>query len=159
MEITGAAYPITSGGGQMPDGLIGYNVYRDGAFIAFVSGADTTWYYDLNLDPDNYEYAVTAKYDLTDYGFPGQFDESMIEGPETVSIMCGRPLPFYEPWDQATFAYNDWTFGPSQGNQYGSGQSLADGGLLMAADGDRLHVWTGESGSECRAVDMCVAVV
>ena len=92
-EVTGAAYPITSGGGgQVPDGLIGYNVYRDGMFIAFVSGPDTTWYYDLNLDPDNYEYAVTAKYDLTDYGFPGQFDESMIEGPETVSIMCGRPL-------------------------------------------------------------------
>ena len=70
-ELTASALPLLNGGGGLPPGLIGYNVYRDGAFIAYVSGPDTTWYYDLNLDPDTYEYAVTAVYDLTDYGFPG----------------------------------------------------------------------------------------
>ena len=116
IEIAACALPITGGGGMVPEGLIGYNVYRDGAFIAYVSGADTTWYYDLNLDPDTYEYAVTAVYDLTDYGFPGQFDESLIEGPQSVNILCGRDLPFFEPWDQSSFSYNDWTFSPVQGN-------------------------------------------
>jgi hypothetical protein len=96
--------------------LIGYNVYRDEAFIAYVSGPDTTWYYDMNLDPNNYVYAVSAVYDLTDYGFPGQTDESLVEGPDTVSILCGRPLPFYEPWDQSSFSFNNWTFSAGQGN-------------------------------------------
>ena len=116
-QMTACALPVTGGGGgATPAGLIGYNVYRDEALIAYVSGQDTTWYYDLNLDPNTYTYAVTAVYDLTDYGFPGMTDESLIEGPETVSIVCGRPLPFYEPWDQALFSYNDWTFAPVQGN-------------------------------------------
>jgi hypothetical protein len=116
-QMTACALPVTGGGGgATPPGLIGYNVYRDEAFIAYVSGQDTTWYYDLNLDPDTYLYAVTAVYDLTDYGFPGEFDESLIEGPDTVDIICGRPLPFYEPWDQSSFSYNDWSFNPGQGN-------------------------------------------
>jgi len=116
-QITAVSMPVSGGTtGQVPAGLIGYNVYRDEAFIAYVSGQDTTWYYDLDLDPDNYVYAVTAVYDLTEYGFPGQFDESLIEGPDTVSILCGREIPFYEPWDEALFTYNDWTFSSGQGN-------------------------------------------
>jgi len=105
-----------SGPGGDPPGLIGYKVYRDGDYLAYVSGKDTTWYYDLTVDPGTHEYAVSAWYDLTDYGFPGQFDESLLEGPEEVTIICGRQLPFCETWDQASFAYNEWTFAPSQGN-------------------------------------------
>ena len=28
----------------------------------------------------------------------------------------GQTLPFFEPWDQGTFAFQDWTFIPAQGN-------------------------------------------
>ncbi|MFC2101633.1 carboxypeptidase regulatory-like domain-containing protein [Bacteroidota bacterium] len=114
--IVGLEIADFSGGGGDPPGLIGYNVYRDGNFIAYVSGKDTTWYYDFTVDPGTHDYAVTAWYDLTDYGFPGMFDESLIEGPESISIICGRDLPFCETWDQASFDYNEWTFGPDQGN-------------------------------------------
>ena len=105
-----------TGGGGDPPGLIGYKVYRDGNYLAYVSGKDTTWYYDFTVEPGTHEYAVSAWYDLTDYGFPGQFDESLLEGPESITIICGRDLPFCETWDQASFAYNEWTFAPDQGN-------------------------------------------
>ena len=114
-EITGSALPIIGGGGA-PPGLLGYNVYRDGNFIALVTDGDTTWYYDFDVDPGTHQYGVTAYYDLTPYGFPGEFDESLIEGPVEHVVICGRDLPFCETWDQASFAYNDWTFAPDQGN-------------------------------------------
>ena len=116
IEISASTLPIPGGGGGTPPGLIGYNIYRDGDFIWYIDDPEILEYYDLNLDPDTYEYDVTAVYDLTDYGFPGMIDESLFEGPQFVSIECGRPLPFYEPWDQGSFAYNDWSFSPNQGN-------------------------------------------
>jgi len=114
--VVGLEIADYSGGGGTPPGLIGYNVYRDGGFIALVTNKDTTWYYDFAVNPGTHEYGVTAYYDLTDYGFPGQFDESLLEGPVEHTVLCGRDLPFCEPWDQASFAYNEWTFAPDQGN-------------------------------------------
>ena len=105
-----------SGGGGDPMGLIGYKVYRDGNYIAYVSGKDTTWYYDFTVEPGVHNYEVSAWYDLTDYGFPGLFDESLLEGPATIDILCGRDLPFCEMWDGGSFAFNEWTFAPDQGN-------------------------------------------
>ena len=71
--------------------------------------ADQLSWYDYNLEPGNYSYTVTAKYDLSEYGFPGQFDESFPAGPILVIINFGKPLPFYEPWDAGTFSFNTWT--------------------------------------------------
>jgi len=105
-----------AGPGGDPLGLLGYNVYRNGNYIETVTNKDTTWYYDFNVNPGTHNYAVTAWYDLTPYGFPGMFDESMIEGPVEVTIECGRDLPFCEDWEFSSFAYNDWTFDPDQGN-------------------------------------------
>ena len=116
-EMTAVAIPITGGGGGDPAGLLGYKVYRDGVYLPpVVTDKETTWYYDFNVDPGSHSYSVSAWYDLTDYGFPGLFDESYLEGPQDVNIVCGIPLPFCEHWDQASFAYNDWTFAPDQGN-------------------------------------------
>ncbi len=106
-EITAASIPITSS--HDPAGLLGYKIYRDGLYLDYVSGKDTTWYYDYNVDPGIHEYEVSAWYDLTPYLYPGQFGESMLEGPIEINIECGRFIPFFEPWDAGSYAYNDWS--------------------------------------------------
>lgn len=111
-------YPGSGGGGE-PAGLIGYNIYRNGNLVHTVGGKDTLFWYDYNLNPGTYNYDVMALYDLTTYGFPPPpLGESLgnTAGIQNVQIVCGRPLPFYEPWDQGQFAYNDWTFTPDQGH-------------------------------------------
>jgi hypothetical protein len=107
----GMPFQITGTGGGTPDGLIGYNVYRDNNFLHFVNGPDSLEYYDLHLLPGHYCYDVSAKYDLTLYGFPGQFDESLVasNGPACVDIIYGYPLPFVEPWTQGNFTFQNWT--------------------------------------------------
>ena len=97
-------------------GLLGYTIYRDGTYLSYLSSPDSLNYYDYNLDPGTYVYGVAAKYDLTSYGFPGQFDESVPAGPDTVVINYGRLLPFWEPWVAGNFTFNEWTFDPDQGN-------------------------------------------
>ncbi|MFH1937041.1 MAG: choice-of-anchor J domain-containing protein, partial [Bacteroidota bacterium] len=99
-----------------PPGLIGYTIYRNSTILQLIDDPDLLHYYDFELEPGTYTYAVSARYDLTAYGFPGQFDESMKAGPVTVLLHYGRELPFFEPWDQASFTYNEWRFVPGQGN-------------------------------------------
>ena len=101
---------------QVPDGLLGYRIYRNNTLLDTVGNPDTLFYYDLDLEQGTYQYEVSAWYDLSFYGYPGQFDESMRAGPVSVTLNFGRPLPFFEPWDQASFTYNEWEFTPGQGN-------------------------------------------
>ena len=115
------AYEISNyccGGGTTPPGILGYNIYRDSSFLHFNPGPDSLEYYDMNLDPGTYNYNVTALYDLTPYGFPGQTDESLCASPEgiDVEIICGPIIPFLENWSSGTFTYNGWQFQPDQGN-------------------------------------------
>lgn len=107
--------PATAGGAT-PPGLMGYNIYRDQLFLHYNPHPDSLLFYDNGLNPGFYGYDVTAMYDLTPYGFPGQFDESMSSGHVGVNIVCGGPLPFEEGFEQGTFSFNGWTFDPSQGN-------------------------------------------
>jgi hypothetical protein len=106
-EVTAGTIPVTSGGGSV-SGLLGYKIYRDGAQVHYVGDPDTLFWYDFTVEPGSHEYAVSAWYDLTDYGFPGQFDESMLEGPKTIDIECGRELPFCEDWSSGSFTFNQW---------------------------------------------------
>lgn len=99
-----------------PPGIIGYNIFRNSTLIQVINDPDALSWYDFNLEPGTYNYEVSARYELTAYGFPGQFDESMRAGPVTVALNFGRELPFFEPWDHASFDYNDWRFEPVQGN-------------------------------------------
>jgi hypothetical protein len=99
-----------------PPGLIGYRVYRDDSLIAQVGNVDSLTFYDYNLEPGLYRYGVSALYDLTTYGYPGQTGESLPAGPLDITITFGRQLPFFESWDYGTFSYNEWRFVPSQGN-------------------------------------------
>ena len=98
-----------------PAGLIGYRIYRDGALIHYDSDPDSLFYYDYIDNFGTFTDSVTAYYDLTAYGYPGQFEES-IAASVSFFMTCGAVLPFYEPWDQASFFYQDWSFIPSQGN-------------------------------------------
>jgi len=98
-----------------PPGLLGYSIYRDSSLIAFVT-ADTLYYYDLSLAPGTYSYQISARYDLSPYGYPGMSDESYRQGPVELYISYGRLIPFFEPWTMGSFSYNSWTFNPAQGN-------------------------------------------
>jgi hypothetical protein len=112
-EVDGFAVgvePGGGGGGDIPDGLLGYNVYRNGGYINYVEYIEDVpaTYVDENLDPGNYCYTVTAVYDLGFYGFPGETDESMEEGPACVDVDYCYELEFMETWDLGSFDVNQW---------------------------------------------------
>ncbi|NVO20632.1 MAG: carboxypeptidase regulatory-like domain-containing protein [Bacteroidetes bacterium] len=96
------------------DCMIGYNIYRDGFLLATVPPVPTS-YWDVNLDPGNYCYEVSAIYDLTNFGFPGQVGESVKDGPECASMYYGHILPFLEDWTSGTFTLNEWAVGNNWG--------------------------------------------
>jgi len=99
-----------------PAGILGYNIFRDDSLHAFIAGADVNSYSDIGLDPGNYNYKVTAVYSLAPYGHPGQQGQSIASGPVSLQIHYGKPLPFFEPWDQGSFISNSWTFPAGTGN-------------------------------------------
>ena len=99
--------------------LLGYNIFRNGGLtpIAYLPYPDTLQYYDYNLNPSTYTYTVDAKYNVAPFNPPSLTDTSMRAHPSaTVQIACGYPLPFFEPWDQDSFTYQQWTFSPNQGH-------------------------------------------
>ncbi|MCK5338431.1 MAG: T9SS type A sorting domain-containing protein, partial [Bacteroidales bacterium] len=102
-----------SPGGVVPENFIGYNLYRDFNNIAYIpyTEEDTTHYFDMDLQPLCYEYDVTAVYDLTPYGFPGETAESMYEGPFDICVEYGWPLAFVEDWNTGSFDPNLWNHG------------------------------------------------
>jgi len=102
-------YEIGEGGGPGPSvaNLLGYNIYRDDAMVAFVE-KPALEYFDLDLAPATYSYHITAVYDLTPYGFAGQTGESMIEGPIDVEVIYGYELPFMEDFTTGVFETNQW---------------------------------------------------
>ncbi|MCX6305273.1 MAG: T9SS type A sorting domain-containing protein [Bacteroidetes bacterium] len=103
-------------GGNTPAGLAGYYLYRDGALCHYISGSDTLNFYDYDIEYGIHAYTITANYDLTTYGVPGQFGESPPAGPISMIQNCDITLPFYELWDAGTFAFQNWRFVPGQGN-------------------------------------------
>ena len=114
------AKPELPGGGT-PLGLLGYNLYNIDSLIGYISGQDTTWYYDMVTQSEHcpfypHTYWVTAVYDLAYYGNPGQIGESGSTDTIVVTVTCDFPFPLYEFWDYGSFSYNFWTFEPSQGN-------------------------------------------
>ncbi len=99
--------------GNVPDGLVSFILYQDGEAIAEIpyEGQDVdAWVnYVINpIDPGTYAFDVSAKYDLTQFGFPGDFGESPWEGTDIVHVVWGFPVPFFEGWDQGTFVFNGW---------------------------------------------------
>ena len=104
--------PPGPGGCTVPDNLLGYNVYRDEAFVEYVeyNDEDSTMWYDYNLQPGTYSYTVTAEYDLSVYGGTGT-GESVHEGPVILTVSYGYELPFVEEWFYGTFETQQWIVG------------------------------------------------
>ncbi|NVO21063.1 MAG: carboxypeptidase regulatory-like domain-containing protein [Bacteroidetes bacterium] len=107
-DMGGAAAPPSTS-------LVRYNLYRDGDFSAPVAQIPATelTYWDTGLDPQQYCYDISAVYDLTSFGFPGQFGESVKEGTACANVHFGKPLPFFEDWTSGTFSLNEWTADPN----------------------------------------------
>jgi hypothetical protein len=106
-EIDIFAFIGGGGGPEVPENLLGYNVYREGEFVNYVEHP-TVMYVDEGLDIGDHCYAVTAVYDLTPYGFPNETGESMEEGPACVTVDFCHELEFMETWDLGSFADNQW---------------------------------------------------
>ena len=96
--------------------VLGYNVFRGTQHIAYLPYPDTLQYYDYNLGPGVYQYTVNARYSTPGFNPPADTAVSLKAPPASVQIACGYPLPFYEPWDQASFGYQQWSFSPNQGH-------------------------------------------
>ena len=76
-------------------------------------GHPDTTYVDENIFPGYYIYYVTAVYDLTPYGYPGDTAESVEEGPAIISGVPLFDLEFFEDWESGTFNHNLWIPGAS----------------------------------------------
>ena len=94
--------------------LLGYRIYRNNVLIDTIMNPNTFLFYDYNLNPGTYSYGVAGLYNVSP--FTPSPRASQPAGPVSVSVSCGYPLPFVEPWDQASFGYQQWTFEPSQPN-------------------------------------------
>ncbi len=113
-----------------PPGLLGYFIYRNDSMIQQINDTDLMVFYDYNLEPGPYQYGVSAIYDLTAYGYPGQISESIPAGPLHITIAWGRTLPFFEPWDNGSFVFNEWRWSPDPGNWI---MDMAEGSPAPAA--------------------------
>lgn len=99
--------PFDSIAGQVPTNLSSFNIYRNDSLL-ISCGAQTTSMSFVSFNGLQY-YSLTAVYDLTPYGFPGQFGESGIAGPDTLIVAYGFPLPFSETWSSSTLSTQLWT--------------------------------------------------
>jgi len=104
--------PPLSGDAAVANGeaVADYNIYRNDLLIANISNTDSI-YWDLNLIPDTYCYNITAVYDLTNFGFPGQIGESVKEGPACADALIYVTMPFTEDWNTGQFDSNHWAVG------------------------------------------------
>ena len=102
--------------GSIPAGLMGYKIYRYGDSIGFNTLPADTTYLDYLPMPGYIQYYVTAWYDLTPYGYPGQYGESAPSDTAFVLFGVDIPFPFFEDWYQGMFGINIWSFLPDQGN-------------------------------------------
>jgi len=88
--------------------VVSYRIYRnDTAYIAEVP-VTVMAYQDMNLMPGTYCYKMTSVYDLTPWGFPGQFGESVFSLPACADIIYGGDLPFTDDFSGGEFDTTLW---------------------------------------------------
>lgn len=106
-------------GGLIPDGLVSFNIFMNGLNIAnipYQNQAPNEWvmYIEQPVDPGSYVYCVSAIYDLTSYGFPGQGGESQWVCGDSIEVVWGSVIPYFENWSNGTF--DGWTLNENSTN-------------------------------------------
>ncbi|MFA8449972.1 MAG: T9SS type A sorting domain-containing protein [Bacteroidales bacterium] len=106
-HATGAIDPS----GAIPDNLIGFNLYRNDDDPVFIERDDEGLPYAFadGVEPGEYEYYITAVYDLTPYGLSTKTGESQMVGPIVLELAWGFELPFFEDWGTGAFDLHLWT--------------------------------------------------
>ena len=99
--------PFDSIAGSVPPNLINYNVYRSGQLFSTLDKTISALWVECST-PDTICFEISALYDLTAYGYPGQIGESQHDGPACVFIHFGYELPFTEDWATGQFGSNQW---------------------------------------------------
>lgn len=89
--------PDTTFGYNYPNGFLGYNIYRDGEFIARV-GRDVLTFTDVRLGEGTYEYCVRAL-----YVYP--YDPTTTVESEAECFAYTVPIPEYFPAPKDVYAY------------------------------------------------------
>ena len=90
--------------------IAGFKLYRNNALVDSLD-ADTFIYSETIQVPGIHQYTITAVYDLLPYGFSG-FGESLPCVAAHVSVNnFGKPVPYFEGWDDAGFATAEWIKG------------------------------------------------
>ncbi|HNX43148.1 MAG TPA: GEVED domain-containing protein [Bacteroidales bacterium] len=101
---------------QMPDTSctacdpVSFMIYNFGNLIGEIP-AENLSYTIPSASPTTECLAVSAKYDLSCMGFPGQFGESAITEEVCIDITLGNDIPFSEDWGSGLFETNLWTPG------------------------------------------------
>lgn len=105
------------------DYLIGYNLYRNGMLRAYVYCTEPECCYFIDpidwFETSIFHYEVTALYELSEYGFPGEIGESLPDKADVVGC-CWNELDFFEDWDYSTnyWKFSDnWIIDPDLGNE------------------------------------------
>jgi len=103
----------SAGPNDPPVGLVGFNLYQDDVQIAqipYEGQGIYDWIYDTvrGLAPGDYVFGVTAEYELTHYGFPGEIKESLRDFSDTVHVAYGTVIPFLEDFSSGNFENNGW---------------------------------------------------
>jgi len=104
--------PVSIEGGDTPEGLIGFMVYRNNIIADSIpyegQGIDEVFgFQDEGLVPGTYNYWVRAVYDVSSYGIPGEYRESISPDSLETYVAYGHPIPFFESFD--SFETNAWT--------------------------------------------------
>ncbi len=105
--------------GLIPDGLTSFNLYLNNTFMGDVPYANQAANEFLThifepLDPGSYYYCVSAVYELTSYGFPGDYSESQWICGDSVHLVWGSIIPYTENWSSGTF--QGWTLNNNSEN-------------------------------------------
>ncbi len=101
---------------SIPENLIGFNLYKNDEFRDYIeyTAPDSCFYIDPVSLSEYYEgsvliYEITAVFDMTPYGFPGETGESQPDGPaEIILPLSWLDLDFLEDWSAGTFDDNAW---------------------------------------------------
>jgi hypothetical protein len=97
-----------------PDSMTGYILKYESNNIYLEFPIDNPWDTTYNLVKPNCDTAyisVTAVYDLSDYGYPGENIESIPDGPLVFNNTGPIEDEFFEDWSSMNFYRNCWNVG------------------------------------------------